>query len=133
MKPVIIAMVEDDDRLLCYPSIVRLVPGDLVLEIDKRRVRALRPSVVVAPLQRAQSAGITITARTKPVKGFVTDVSFTDLYRALDLSSGARLPNNPVGQASAGITQPFGSTRTSLGISFGVAGSDGDERASFRI
>ena len=52
-----VAMFEDDDRLLCYPSIVRLLPGDLALEIDKRRVRGLRPSVVVAQLERAQNAG----------------------------------------------------------------------------
>lgn len=52
-----VAMFEEDDRLLCYPSIVRMLPGDLALEIDRRRVRGLRPSVVVAQLERAQNAG----------------------------------------------------------------------------
>lgn len=52
-----VAMFEEDDRLLCYPSIVRVLPGELALEIDRRRVRALRPSVVVALLERAQNAG----------------------------------------------------------------------------
>ena len=57
-----VAMYEEDDRLLCYPSIVRVLPADLALEVDRRRIRGLRPSVVVAALQRAQNAG----ARFKP-------------------------------------------------------------------
>jgi hypothetical protein len=52
-----ITMFEEDDRLLCYPSIVRMLPGDLALEIDRRRARGLRPSVVVEQLRRAQQAG----------------------------------------------------------------------------
>lgn len=52
-----VSMYEEDDRLLCYPSIVRVLPGDLALEVDRRRVRGLRPTVVVAALQRAQNAG----------------------------------------------------------------------------
>lgn len=52
-----VAMFEDDDRLLCYPSIVRVLPGDLALEIDRRRARGIRPSVVVEQLKRAQQAG----------------------------------------------------------------------------
>lgn len=52
-----VGMFEDDDRLLCYPSIVRVLPGDLALEIDRRRARGIRPSVVVDQLGRAQRAG----------------------------------------------------------------------------
>jgi hypothetical protein len=52
-----VAMFEDDDRLLCYPSIVRVLPGDLALEIDRRRARGIRPSVVVEQLGKAQRAG----------------------------------------------------------------------------
>jgi hypothetical protein len=52
-----VAMFEADERLLCYPSIVRVLPGELALEVDRRRVRGLRPSVVVGQLQRAQQAG----------------------------------------------------------------------------
>lgn len=55
-----VAMVEEDDRLLCYPSVLRVVPGDAALEIDRRRERRLRPSVVV----RALAA-----ARDRPPKG----------------------------------------------------------------
>lgn len=52
-----VAMFEDDGQLLCYPSIVRLLPGDLALEVDRRRSRGIRPSVVVEQLRRAQQAG----------------------------------------------------------------------------
>lgn len=49
-----LAMVEDDDRLLCYPSLVRVLAGDAALEIDRRRERRLRPTVVVDALAAAQ-------------------------------------------------------------------------------
>ena len=49
-----LAMFEEDDRLLCYPSIVRVVPGDSVVEIDRRRERRLRPSVLTRLLAAAQ-------------------------------------------------------------------------------
>jgi hypothetical protein len=52
-----VAIVEDDDRLLCYPSLLRLLPGDGAVEIDKVRERRLRPSVLVAALARAQERG----------------------------------------------------------------------------
>ena len=32
-----VSMHEDDDRLLCYPSIVRVLPGDQALEVDRKR------------------------------------------------------------------------------------------------
>jgi hypothetical protein len=49
-----VAMFEEDDRLLCYPSIVRVVPGDSLVEIDRRRERRLRPSVLIGLLAAAQ-------------------------------------------------------------------------------
>jgi hypothetical protein len=49
-----VAMFEEDERLLCYPSIVRVVPADSVVEIDRRRERRLRPSVLIGLLAAAQ-------------------------------------------------------------------------------
>ena len=49
-----VAMFEEDERLLCYPSIVRVVPGDSAVEVDRRRERRLRPSVLVGLLAAAQ-------------------------------------------------------------------------------
>ena len=49
-----LAMFEEDERLLCYPSLIRLLPGDAALEIDRRRDKKLRPSVVIEALASAQ-------------------------------------------------------------------------------
>jgi hypothetical protein len=49
-----VAMFEEDGRLLCYPSVVRILPGDAAVEIDKVRERRLRPSVLVGLLAAAQ-------------------------------------------------------------------------------
>jgi hypothetical protein len=50
-------MFEEDERLLCYPSLVRVLPDQVALEIDRRRERRLRPSVVVELLGAAQRRG----------------------------------------------------------------------------
>ncbi len=52
-----LSMFEEDGRLLCYPSLVRVLPGDLAIEVDRRRERRLRPSVVIELLGKAQQAG----------------------------------------------------------------------------
>jgi hypothetical protein len=58
-----LSMVEgDDDRLLCYPSLLRVVPSDAAIEIDKVRDRRLRPSVLVGALARAQERGVRFKA-----------------------------------------------------------------------
>ncbi len=59
-----LAMFEEDDRLLCYPSLIRVLPGELALEVDKRRERRLRPSTVIELLRRAQQAGPRFKAET---------------------------------------------------------------------
>lgn len=51
---VIVADPDAADRLQSYPSVVRVVPADTAVEIDKRRERRLRPSVLVARLAKAQ-------------------------------------------------------------------------------
>jgi hypothetical protein len=59
-----LAIVEDDERLLCYPSLLRVLPADAVIEVDKVRDRRLRPSVLVAALARAQERGPRFKAET---------------------------------------------------------------------
>ncbi|MGH3874544.1 MAG: hypothetical protein ACRDSR_24075 [Pseudonocardiaceae bacterium] len=73
-----VAMFAEDDRLLCYPSIVRVVPGEAALEIDRKRARGIRPSVVVAQLGRAQRAG----PRFKPAPFLASLVGAYDLVVA---------------------------------------------------
>jgi len=46
---------ERDDRLYCYPSLIRVSPNDRVVVIDKTRERRLRPSVLVRHLQELQN------------------------------------------------------------------------------
>jgi hypothetical protein len=52
-----VSMFAEDERLLCYPSIIRLLPGELALEIDRKRTRGIRPTAVVEALGKAQQAG----------------------------------------------------------------------------
>jgi hypothetical protein len=52
-----VGMFEEDERLLCYPSLVRILSDQVALEIDRKRERRLRPSVVVALLAAAQRRG----------------------------------------------------------------------------
>ncbi len=50
-----VAMFEADERLLCYPSLIKLLPSDAAVEIDRRREKRLRPSVLVGLLAATQS------------------------------------------------------------------------------
>lgn len=49
-----VAMYEEDERLLCYPSLVRILPADATVEVDRKRERRLRPGVLVGLLAAAQ-------------------------------------------------------------------------------
>src|SRR5680860_458799 len=45
-----VAMFEADERLLWYPSLIKVLPADPVVDIDRRRETRLRPSVLVGLL-----------------------------------------------------------------------------------
>jgi hypothetical protein len=49
-----VQMFEEEDRLLCYPSLVRILPGETAVEVDRVRERRLRPSVLVGLLAHTQ-------------------------------------------------------------------------------
>lgn len=49
-----VAMFEEDDRLMCYPSLVRVLAADGSVVVDKKRERRIRPSVLVGLLAVAQ-------------------------------------------------------------------------------
>jgi vitamin B12 transporter len=76
--------------------------------------------------QKATIAGIMVTAATPPMHGLVADVSLTNLYKALDIATGARLPRDPNVQATLGLTHPFGAGGVSYGVRARIVGSDGD-------
>jgi hypothetical protein len=50
-----LTVTESDDRLVCYPSLVKVLPGDVAIDIDRKRDRHLRPSVVVDTLAARQA------------------------------------------------------------------------------
>jgi hypothetical protein len=63
---------ERDERLYCYPSLIRVLPNDRSVAIDKTRERRLRPSVLVSHLQELQN---------KPVR-FKSEAFLESLYEA---------------------------------------------------
>jgi hypothetical protein len=99
-----VTIVEDDDRLLCYPSILRVLSGDACVEIDKKRDRRLRPSTLVATLARAQERGVRFKAEAfldslrsayellvaSGGKRADTVVKLTDVWSVLTIAPGQR-------------------------------------------
>jgi hypothetical protein len=59
-----VTIIEEDDRLLCYPSLLRVLPNEAAVEIDKVRERRLRPSVLVGLLARTQDRAPRFKAET---------------------------------------------------------------------
>jgi hypothetical protein len=49
-----VAIFEEDDRLMCYPSLLRVLAVDAAVEVDKARERRIRPSVLVGLLAATQ-------------------------------------------------------------------------------
>jgi hypothetical protein len=49
-----VRMFEQDERLYCYPALIRILPGERAVLIDRDRERRLRPRVLVARLQAMQ-------------------------------------------------------------------------------
>jgi hypothetical protein len=45
---------EQDDRLISFPSLVRVVSNDASVEVDRKRNRSIRPSVLIDALGAAQ-------------------------------------------------------------------------------
>ncbi|HEU0021529.1 MAG TPA: hypothetical protein VFR55_07650 [Dehalococcoidia bacterium] len=49
-----LSMFERDDRLFCYPALLRVIPSERAVAIDRRRENRLRPSVLVELLKELQ-------------------------------------------------------------------------------
>lgn len=73
-----VAMFEADERLLCYPSLIKVLPADAAVDIDRRREKRLRPSVLVGLLASAQSR----PARFRPEPFLESLLSGYDLARS---------------------------------------------------
>jgi len=71
---------ERDERLYCYPSLIRVLPNDRSVVIDKTRERRLRPSVLVQHLHELQN---------KPVR-FKAEAFLESLYEAYSIAVKTR-------------------------------------------
>ncbi len=49
-----VKLVEQDDRLFCYPALIRVSPGEKAVYINRKRERRIRPSVFVSLLKKQQ-------------------------------------------------------------------------------
>jgi len=67
-------MFEQDERLYCYPFLIRILPNDLAVQIDKQKERRLRPSTLVSHLK---------TLQNKPVR-FKPDNLLDSLFSAYE-------------------------------------------------
>lgn len=65
---------EQDERLYCYPFLIRIIPSELAVQIDKTKEKRLRPSTLVTHLKSLQN---------KPVR-FKPDAFLESLFLAYD-------------------------------------------------
>ena len=85
-----VRIYEQDDRLYCYPSLVRMFPSLRAVEIDKKRQRGLRPTVLVERLKNLQEQ----PPRFKP------ELFLESLFGAYETiaTGGAKKPGDLFGQ-----------------------------------
>lgn len=106
--------------------------------IEAEPVAAVGPTCAIDPssstyaacnVDRAYIEGLTFTAKTVPVNGFSTSLSLTDLYRAEDLDTHLRLPNDPVLSATLALDYTARSQEAFVSA-FGVAARSQGARAA---
>ncbi len=69
-----VKMFEQDERLYCYPFLIRILPNELAVQIDKRKDKRLRPSALVSHLKALQN---------KPVR-FKPEAFLESLFKAYE-------------------------------------------------
>ncbi|MBV9439190.1 MAG: TonB-dependent receptor [Candidatus Eremiobacteraeota bacterium] len=113
------------DVTLAFPAILGGISAGF---FDRRgsNLIVLDANFVPHNAQRATVRGAQLTAQTRPFRGLVADASVTDLFRATDDVTGARLPQRPVTRATLGLTRPFGATPIAFGLRALVVGSSYD-------
>lgn len=96
---------EQDDRLYCYPFLMRILPNERAVLIDKTRYRRLRPSVIGNHLKRLQDKPVrfnfrafleslysaystAIKTRGRDRLGSGTIIPFMEIYGLLTLLPG---------------------------------------------
>ena len=96
---------EQDDRLYCYPFLIRILPNERSVLIDKAREKRLRPSVLVRHLKELQNKPVrfkpeafleclflaysrVVASRGKDLHSTGVVVKLLDIYRLLTLLPG---------------------------------------------
>ncbi|MBI2908738.1 MAG: hypothetical protein HYX92_13940 [Chloroflexi bacterium] len=75
-----VGIFQQDERLYCYPSLIRILPNDLAVQIDKKKERTLRPSALVTHLK---------TLQDRPVR-FKADAFLESLFSAYEILMRSR-------------------------------------------
>ena len=101
-----VKVYQQDDRLYCYPSLVRVLGRDRAVLIDKSRERRLRPKVLIGHLRDLQERrprfrpdtlleslfnayGELVARRGKDQEGLGIVEKLVDIYRLFTLAPGA--------------------------------------------
>lgn len=104
-KALDVRIFEQDGRLYCYPVLVRVLPNDKCVQIDKTREARLRPSVLAKHLKDLQSKPtrsrpqafldclysaylLAVAKRKQPSLDAATSVSLLEIYKLLTLLPG---------------------------------------------
>ncbi|MDZ4165890.1 MAG: hypothetical protein U1C55_12250 [Smithellaceae bacterium] len=69
-----VTIFEQDERLYCYPFLIRILPSELAVQIDKTKDKRLRPSTLVRHLKALQN---------KPVR-FKPEMFLESLFSAYE-------------------------------------------------
>jgi len=151
-----VRIYEQDDRLYCYPTLVRVLPNDRAVEIDKKRERRLRPTVLVDHLKALQKrpprfkpepflealfdAYETLVPKggggSKELFGLGRVIRLLDVYRILTLLPGqSREYSRPEFARDIYLLDQSGITRTRAGyqVSFPVGTGSKTATSTIRI
>ena len=96
---------EQDERLYCYPFLIRILPNELAVQIDKTKEKRLRPSTLVSHLKALQNKPVRfrpemfleslflayetlIKSRGKDHVGKGIVITLLEIYRLLTLLPG---------------------------------------------
>lgn len=94
---------ELDNRIYCYPALLRVLPNDRAVMIDKTRERRLRPSVLVGLLQDMQKRPprfrvtefleslhkvYSVATKLKPARSLGSVIPLIELYELLTTKPG---------------------------------------------
>ena len=116
----------DYDATLAFPSLLGGVSvgyfgrdGSNLITLDPTTFAPINAS-------RASVNGLQVVVSTRPLHHLRANASVTNLYRAVDTSTGLRIPNTPPIVATLGFERPFDGGPIALGARVRVVGANAD-------